>query len=77
MLVPLDHSIAAVMFARQALCIEFADGRSVCAPLEWFPALLAARPDERDRWKLAADRHSVEWPDLGETVTSAFLLAKR
>lgn len=77
MIVPLDHAICEVMFARQALCVEFADGRQLCAPLDWFPALAGAKPGERDEFVIAEDGMSVAWPALGEKVTADFLLALR
>jgi hypothetical protein len=77
MIVPLDHSICEVTIARQSLCVEFVDGRQVCAPLEWFPLLSAAAPADRDGFRIADDGLSVSWPRLGETVSAEFLLARR
>ena len=77
MIVPLDHTICEVTIARQSLCVEFADGRQVCAPLEWFPLLSAACIPDRDEWEIAEDGLSVSWPALGERVSSDFLLARR
>jgi Protein of unknown function (DUF2442) len=77
MLVPLDPTILDVMFARRSLCVEFADGRSVCAPLEWFPILAAANPADRDIYVIEVGGGAVSWPNLGERVTSEFFLAKR
>jgi hypothetical protein len=76
-LVPLDQTIVAVMFARRSLCVEYADGRSVCAPLEWFPILAAATPSQRDVWVIEVDGRHVAWPNLGERVSADFFLAKR
>ena len=77
MIVPLDHTICSVMFARQSLCVEFADGRQLCAPLEWFPLLHAATIDKRDEFKIAEDGMSILWPELGERISADFLLARR
>ena len=65
------------MFARQALCVEFADGRKLCAPIEWFPILTAATPAARDVWVIEVGGAAVAWPNLGERVTAEFLLARR
>lgn len=77
MIVPLDHTICAVAIARQSLCVELADGRTICAPLEWFPLLHAALIPDRDEWEIADDGMSVAWPALGEKVSADFLLARR
>jgi hypothetical protein len=77
MIVPLDHTICEVMIDRRTLCVEFVDGRQVCAPLEWFPLLSAAAPADRDDFRIADDGLSVSWPKLGERVSAEFLLARR
>lgn len=77
MIVPLDHTICEVKFERRGLCVEFSDGRFLCAPLEWFPLLSVARPAQREAVVIAADGLSLEWPDLGERVSAEFLLARR
>lgn len=77
MIVPLDHTICEVILERSNLCVEFSDGRKLCAPLEWFPLLYAAKPTQRDGFEIADDGLSVEWPALGEKVSADFLLARR
>ncbi|MFK4794647.1 DUF2442 domain-containing protein [Sphingobium sp. ZW T5_29] len=77
MIVPLDHTICEVRFERRSLCVEFGDGRSLCAPLEWFPILHAARGAQLDDFVIADDGMSVAWPALGEVVSSDFLLGRR
>lgn len=77
MIVPLDHTICEVKLDRRTLCVGFADGRTVCAPLEWFPMLNAATPPARDQFEISADGFSVAWPRLGERVSSEFLLSRR
>lgn len=77
MIVPLDHSICEVTLQRRALCVEFADGRTLCAPLEWFPMLSSAKSDRLEGFEIAEDGMSISWPDLGETISADFLLARR
>lgn len=77
MIVPLDPAICEVTIARSALCVKFVDGRTVCAPLEWFPLLSVAKPVLRDQFRIADDGMSVSWPALGETISVEFLLARR
>lgn len=77
MIVPLDHTICEVTIRKRALCVEFSDGRTLCAPLEWFPLLSAAKPAMLEEHEIADDGLSIAWPVLGETVSSEFLLARR
>ena len=41
-----------VAFTDDELVVTLADGRSVSAPLEWFPRLLRATPAQRTNWSL-------------------------
>lgn len=77
MIVPLDHTICDVSVGRRGLCVEFADGRTLCAPLDWFPLLSAAGPAQREVMVISDDGFSVEWPALGERVSADYLLARR
>ena len=66
---------AALTFTEDALVVRLADGRSVSAPLTWYPRLLHAAPDERDNWELFGEGRYVHWPDLDEDLTVEALLA--
>jgi hypothetical protein len=77
MIVPIDHTIHDVTITRHSMCVELADGRQLCAPLEWFPLLSAAKPAQREEFVIAEDGLSVAWPTLGETVSADYLLARR
>ena len=54
--------------------LHLQDGRSVGAPLSWFPRLQEGTQDQRENWRVARDRMRVEWPDLGERLSVADLL---
>lgn len=77
MIVPLDHTIYDASVTRSKLCVELADGRSLCAPLEWFPLLNAAKPDCRENFEITDDGLFVHWPHLGERISVEFLMARR
>lgn len=77
MLVPLDHRVDTVIFARQSLHVRLMDGREVAAPLEWFPLLAAAPAPARDLFTVDGDGCTIIWPQLGERVSTNFLLARR
>jgi hypothetical protein len=58
-----------------ALHVRLADGREVSAPLEWFPRLRDASPEQRRRWRLIGGGVGLHWPDLDEDISVAGLLA--
>ena len=64
-----------VSFTEDALHVVLADGREVSAPLQWFPRLLRATPDQRAHWELIGDGIGIHWPLIDEDVEVECLLA--
>jgi len=56
------------------LIVALKDGRTVSVPLAWFPRLLRATPEQRQRWELMGDGEGIHWPDLDEDVSVEGLL---
>ena len=55
--------------------VDLADGRSLSVPLEWYPRLVHASPQERQNWEILGDGYAVEWIDLDEHIGIEGLLA--
>lgn len=64
----------AVSFAHDALVVEIDDGRTVSAPLEWFPSLRAATAAQRENFRLIGGGIGIHWPDLDEDLSVRGLL---
>ena len=58
-----------VVFSEYDVCFELADGRSISAPLEWFPRLRDATPAQRAHWRLIGGGEGVHWPDIDEDIS--------
>ena len=56
------------------LTVLLADGRTVSAPLAWFPRLLAATRKQRDDWKLIGGGIGIHWESIDEDISVASLL---
>lgn len=56
------------------LSARLADGRIVSVPLVWFPRLLRATPEQREKWVLSAAGYGIHWPDLDEDLSAEGLL---
>jgi hypothetical protein len=52
-----------------ALVIDLIDGRTISAPLAWYPRLLHGNPAERDNWRLVGQGEGIHWPDLDEDIS--------
>lgn len=58
-----------------ALRVVLADGREIVTPLEWFPRLRDARPEQRAHWRLIGGGVGIHWPELDEDLSVVGLLA--
>src|SRR3990172_1432311 len=66
-----------VTVTKDALAVDLADGRTVIAPLAWYPRLLHGSTEERKRWRLIGRGEGIHWPDLDEDISVDGLLAGR
>ena len=66
-----------VRVTRDTLSVDLSDGRTISVPLEWFPRLLNATPEERNNWRLIGRGHGIHWEDVDEDLSVEGLLAGR
>lgn len=57
------------------LTVVFVDGRTISAPIEWYPRLQRATPAQRKNWRLIGDGHGIHWPDVDEDISTIMLIA--
>ena len=69
---PQAHTIK---FTDADLIVELLDGRTISAPLVWFPRLLQATQKQRDCWELLGDGEGVYWSEIDEDLSIAGLLS--
>ena len=65
----------AVRFDDDTLWVSLSDGRTIAAPLAWFPRLLEAAPEQRAMVELS--KGGLHWDSLDEDISVAGLLAGR
>ena len=63
-----------VQFTEDMLSVRLSDGREVSAPLEWFPRLRDATPQQRQNWRLIGRGVGIHWEDVDEDISVASLL---
>jgi hypothetical protein len=56
------------------LTVELADGRTISAPLAWYPRLVHGSPEERGSWRLLGGGRGIHSPALDEDVSVGNLL---
>jgi hypothetical protein len=57
------------------IAVELSDGRSIFAPLAWYPRLLHGTPEERSNWRRIGGGVGIHWPALDEDISVGNLLA--
>jgi hypothetical protein len=61
-------------FERDMLWVHLTDGRELGVPVEWFPRLARATPEQRQRWEIFDQGFGLHWPELDEDVSVLGLL---
>ena len=69
----MSTSPKAVRFDEDSLWVSLSDGRTIAAPLAWFPRLLEAAPEQRALVELS--KSGLHWDALNEDISVAGLLA--
>ncbi|KJF68446.1 DUF2442 domain-containing protein [Rhizobium nepotum] len=64
-----------VNFDDNTMWVSLDDGRTLGAPLAWFPRLLVAAPAERLKFELSPG--GIHWENLDEDISIGGLLAGR
>ena len=59
-----------VRVSDDAVVVDLVDGRTVTAPVAWYPRLLHATARERTNWQLNGQGEGIHWPDLDEDIGS-------
>jgi hypothetical protein len=63
-----------IVVSDDTLTVELADGRTIAAPLAWYPRLAHATAAERRSWRLIGGGQGIHWPALDEDISITNLL---
>jgi hypothetical protein len=64
-----------VLVDDDSLTIELLDGRTIVAPILWYPRLAYATASERQRFEVR--KNVIYWPELDEEVSARSILLGR
>ena len=56
------------------ITVDLDDGRTISAPIAWYPRLIHAEPEESDNWWLIGEGEGINWADLDEDISVENLL---
>jgi hypothetical protein len=63
-----------VSFTEDTLSVDLIDGRTIVAPLVWYPRLLDATSEQRQNWQISAGGYGIHWQEIDEDLSTAGLL---
>ena len=69
----MNTSAKSVRFDDSSMWVELSDGRALGIPLVWFPRLLRATPEQRQKFELTIN--GIHWDELDEDISVKGLLA--
>jgi len=72
--VELHPQAQSIKCTEASLIVELVDGRTISAPLIWFPRLAKAEKKQLDNWVLLGDGEGIHWPDVDEDLSINGLL---
>ena len=61
-------------FDSDMMWVDLSDGRRLGVPLAYFPRLLHASPEERERYTISGGGTGLHWDELDEDISLAGLL---
>jgi hypothetical protein len=73
----IEIKASSVRVSDDALIVDLSDGRTVSAPLAWYPRLLHGTAAERDDHQFIGEGLGIHWPRLDEDISVEGVLAGR
>lgn len=64
-----------VSVSENSLQIDLTDGRTIIAPLLWYPRLWHGSPEERNIYQIIGNGEYIHWSKLDEDLTVSGVLA--
>ncbi len=69
-----DERVKNVTFTEDSISVDLMDGRTISAPLIWYPRLYHATADQLANWLVSGGGYGIHWPDIDEDLSTDGLL---
>lgn len=69
-----DERVKHVYFTEDTIGVDLMDGRTITVPLVWYPKLLNATPEQRNKWKLCGGGYGIYWEGINEDLSTEGML---
>ena len=72
---PTSALAESISFTDDRMHVLLTDRRIISVPIDWFPILSSATPEQRCHYEIGAGGRGLHWPDIDEDLSVAGLLA--
>ena len=69
-----DERVKDVAFTEDSISVDLMDGRTISAPLLWYPRLSHATAEQLANWQISGGGYGIHWPDIDEDLSTEGLL---
>ncbi|MBF0132949.1 MAG: DUF2442 domain-containing protein [Magnetococcales bacterium] len=69
-----DERVKNVQVRNDAIDVDLMDGRTISAPLAWFPRLANATQKQREQWEMCGGGYGIHWDEIDEDISTEGLL---
>ena len=63
-----------ISYTAETIVVQLIDGRTLSAPLVWFPRLSQASKKQLENWELLGEGEGIHWPEIDEDLSILGLL---
>ncbi len=74
MAIKTDERVKNVDFTEDIISVDLMDGRTISAPLVWYPKLLSATPEQLAKWEICGGGFGIHWDEIDEDISTEGLL---
>ena len=69
-----DIRVKNVIIEDDNLVVEIMDGRTIKAPLAWYPRLFNATSEQLNKWQICGGGYGIHWEEIDEDISVEGLL---
>ncbi len=69
-----DIRVKNVIIEDDNLAVEIMDGRTIKAPLAWYPRLFNASKEQLQKWQICGGGYGIHWEEIDEDISVEGLL---
>jgi hypothetical protein len=69
-----DERVKNVSFTEDNISVDLMDGRTISAPLIWYPRLYHATAEQLAHWQVSGGGYGIHWPEIDEDLSTEGLL---